>query len=414
MPGDGLTSPYNAPGSNTSSRDEMKRKLIAVNFEDIVGSDSQKQEGRSNKRTKLHIEIPAPKADPNCCTGNHDEDSETFSSLSPDSLFDEALAFPNLTTTQSPPVLLQPNEEAQAALTAPPIPGLFFDPSLKLPEDLAKKLAGYCMSTYFDGDEGKRKVNQVMLFERAPVDDEDSASGSDTSSDRPSTGRSTSTGIPPQLLALLDKLSVLLRPPVLPLEIYQLLFPSSVSHPAMPRTVPSNSSSTLTTAEKHPKPAKQARQAILNLYTPGEGISPHVDLLRRYGDGIIGVSLCGGCVMRFERVRDEEFQDLSQRSHSSLTSIESMLISGSDFHELYLPPNSVIVLSGDARYKWTHGIERRIGDWVLQNSDEDSEDILKGDGNKEVQAEWIRRETRLSITFRWLLPGADVVGGDEL
>ncbi|KAJ3806035.1 hypothetical protein F5876DRAFT_91235 [Lentinula aff. lateritia] len=331
---------------------------------------------------------------------------DTFSSLSPDSLFDEAFTFPS-SFPASPPLHLHPDEKAQTALrTAPPIPGLFFDPSVRLSEDLAEELAGYCMGRYFNDNDDKQRVNQVMLFERAPVDQETVTE--DAFSGGPGSGCPTSTGLPPPLLALLDKISDLIRPPLLSSRTHELLFPSFALHTGTGRS----------------EQTKQARQAILNLYAPGEGISPHVDLLRRFGDGIIGVSLCGGCVMRFERIREERVEEVAERaslqsrSDSPSSFVNSVFLSNSNVHELYLPPNSIIVLSGEARYKWTHGIERRTGDWVSY-SDElnvgDGEGLPQAtpnDSNLGVKVEWIPRTTRLSITFRWLLPGADIVGGD--
>ncbi|KAJ3847932.1 hypothetical protein EV368DRAFT_50270 [Lentinula lateritia] len=334
---------------------------------------------------RLHVEIPTsltttldtPQG--NASETPDDIDVDTFSSLSPDSLFDEAFTFPS-SFPASPPLHLHPDEKVQTALrTAPPIPGLFFDPSVRLSEDLAEEFAGYCMGRYFNDNDDKRRVNQVMLFERAPVDQETVTE--DAFSGGPGSGCPTSTGLPPPLLALLDKISDLIRPPLLSSRTHELLFPSFALHTG---TGP--------------------RQAILNLYAPGEGISPHVDLLRRFGDGIIGVSLCGGCVMRFERIREERVEEVAERaslqsrSDSPSSSVNSVFLSNSNVHELYLPPNSIIVLSGEARYKWTHGIERRTGDWVSYSD--------------ELNVEWIPRTTRLSITFRWLLPGADIVGGD--
>ncbi|KIK64620.1 hypothetical protein GYMLUDRAFT_160914 [Collybiopsis luxurians FD-317 M1] len=234
-----------------------------------------------------------------------------------------------------------------ALRAAPPIPGLFFDPSVQLPAKLADQVAEFCMGQYFDEGNGGRRVNQIMLFERA----NDNSSSINAGEISPSPA--SSTGLPPPLLALLDTLSDLLNPK-LPIQIHKLLFPSS-------HTQSSDSQASL-----------QARQAILNLYAPGEGISPHVDLLRRFGDGIIGDSSV----------------DIASRSDS-------------DTYDVYLPRNSIIILTGDARYKWTHGIERRDGDWVSSSEKEGARKM-----------DWIPRSTRLSITFRWLLPGADVVGGN--
>ena len=63
---------------------------------------------------------------------------------------------------------------------------------------------------------------------------------------------------------------------------------------------------------------------------------------------------------------------------------------------LYLPERSIVVLSEEARFEWTHGIQGLTRDFVRDEH---------GRGG-----EWIARGVRLSITFRWLLPGAEIVG----
>ncbi|KAF7775650.1 hypothetical protein Agabi119p4_4043 [Agaricus bisporus var. burnettii] len=155
---------------------------------------------------------------------------------------------------------------------------------------------------------------------------------------------------------------------------------------------------------------------ILNLYTPGEGIASHVDLLKRFGDGIIGVSLGSGCVMRFARTLAEtstpgegparlSIHDEPVNLSDPLSCPESDIDEGVAYN-VYLPERSVLVLSSDARYKWTHGIEKRKSDFIsCPDCVPDIPSALKG--------RWVERGTRLSITYRWLLPGADVVGCDE-
>jgi hypothetical protein len=75
---------------------------------------------------------------------------------------------------------------------------------------------------------------------------------------------------------------------------------------------------------------------------------------------------------------------------------------GEPEYEVWLPPRSVIVLTGEARYAWTHGIVPRARDRV--------EDV---DGGGDGGWRWHYREPRVSVTFRWLLPGAEIVGGAE-
>ncbi|KDR84347.1 hypothetical protein GALMADRAFT_56406, partial [Galerina marginata CBS 339.88] len=216
--------------------------------------------------------------------------------------------------------------------TGPPIGGLFFEPSVLLPQELADEVVSFCMNTYFLSPAD----NQVMLFGRF-------------SSEMSAASESTS-GFPGILIDLLETISHLLRP-VVPPETYALLFPAQQT---------------------------RARQAIINLYQTGEGITPHVDLLGRYGDGIVGVSFSSGTVMRFDRVDTSE-----NNSHNRW--------------DVYLPDRTMIILSEEARYKWTHGIDKKSRDFVASEDNSST-------------GTWIDRATRMSITFRWLLPGADVVG----
>jgi alkylated DNA repair dioxygenase AlkB len=110
-----------------------------------------------------------------------------------------------------------------------------------------------------------------------------------------------------------------------------------------------------------------ARQIILNLYPPGEGISPHIDLPNRYADGIIGVSLTGGTTMSFQN--------------------------GDKRYDAYMPERTVYVMTGEGRWKWSHGIEGRISD-VVETKD---------------GVETRLRSTRVSVTFRWMKEGAEVL-----
>jgi alkylated DNA repair dioxygenase AlkB len=112
-----------------------------------------------------------------------------------------------------------------------------------------------------------------------------------------------------------------------------------------------------------------ARQIILNLYPPGEGISPHIDLPNRYADGIIGVSLAGGTTMTF---RNGEMR-----------------------HDAYMPERTIYVMTGEARWEWSHGIEGRLVDEVETGNGRDVETRL--------------RSTRVSVTMRWMKEGAEVL-----
>jgi alkylated DNA repair dioxygenase AlkB len=128
------------------------------------------------------------------------------------------------------------------------------------------------------------------------------------------------------------------------------------------------------------------RQIILNLYPSGQGISPHVDLPARYADGIVGVSLMGGCVMSFTRDQGEKSDKVSLwRPDGSGVEEER--------HDLYLPPRTIYVLTGPARWDWAHGISSK------------TEDLVQGESGVQT----ILRDLRVSATFRWMKEGADIL-----
>lgn len=139
-----------------------------------------------------------------------------------------------------------------------------------------------------------------------------------------------------------------------------------------------------------------ARQAIINLYPAGTGIAPHIDLVGRYADGVVGCSVIGGCVMTFSRAVASQGQGQSQGQRENR-------------HDVYLPPRSVYILSGPARWDWTHGIEARSEDVVERKSQPKSQPGYRCELEKEMETETILRDLRLSITFRWLKPGANVL-----
>lgn len=97
-------------------------------------------------------------------------------------------------------------------------------------------------------------------------------------------------------------------------------------------------------------------QLIINEYESGQGIANHVDCEPCFGDTIISISLGSSCVMDFINVKTKQ-------------KVEVMLESG-----------SLVVLQGEARHKWTHGIAQR-----------------KSDTFKGVKTE---RRLRISMTFR--------------
>lgn len=64
-------------------------------------------------------------------------------------------------------------------------------------------------------------------------------------------------------------------------------------------------------------------------------------------------------------------------------------------YSVYLPARSIIVMSGESRFTWKHGIAR-VKEDIVESSDGIRSNFARGE--------------RLSVTYRWLLAGADVVG----
>ena len=100
-------------------------------------------------------------------------------------------------------------------------------------------------------------------------------------------------------------------------------------------------------------------QLVANEYQPGTGIFTHIDQ-SVFGETIASVSLGSACVMQF--------------AQSESGRVEELLVEA----------RSLLVLSGEARWKWAHGIPARTVD-AWQNRD-------------------IPRSRRVSLTFRIVPP----------
>jgi len=79
-------------------------------------------------------------------------------------------------------------------------------------------------------------------------------------------------------------------------------------------------------------------QLIVNEYLPGQGITPHVDCIPCFGPVVCSITLGSPCVM-------------------TLSAVE-----GDGAESLRLERGSLLVLAGEARYKWRHAIPGRKTD----------------------------------------------------
>ncbi|XP_040169099.1 alkylated DNA repair protein alkB homolog 8 [Anopheles arabiensis] len=106
-------------------------------------------------------------------------------------------------------------------------------------------------------------------------------------------------------------------------------------------------------------------QLTVNQYEPGQGIPPHVDTHSAFDDPILSLSLGSDVVMEFK-----------QPSSGKVVCVD-------------LPSRSLLIMSGESRYDWTHGITPRKMDTIPAPN-----------GGLTVR----KRQLRVSLTFRKLLP----------
>jgi alkylated DNA repair dioxygenase AlkB len=104
---------------------------------------------------------------------------------------------------------------------------------------------------------------------------------------------------------------------------------------------------------------KFPEQLIVNEYTPGQGISAHVDSCV-FGDPVVSLSLSSATCIVFTELSTQKRVDL------------------------YVKPRTLLIMSGDSRWKWSHAIPSRRSDY--------SSDLC----------EMVPRDTRVSLTFRIL------------
>ncbi|KAL0330980.1 UNVERIFIED_CONTAM: Alkylated DNA repair protein ALK [Sesamum angustifolium] len=104
-------------------------------------------------------------------------------------------------------------------------------------------------------------------------------------------------------------------------------------------------------------------QLTVNEYPPGVGLSPHIDTHSAFEDLIFSLSLAGPCIMEFRKYATVEWQE---KTTSSSDKGEQISEKNSSFVRkvIYLPPLSMLLLSGEARYVWHHYIPHHKVDKV--------------------------------------------------
>ncbi|CAF3596110.1 unnamed protein product [Didymodactylos carnosus] len=106
---------------------------------------------------------------------------------------------------------------------------------------------------------------------------------------------------------------------------------------------------------------QKSDQITVNCYEPGQGIPPHVDTVDMFDDNIMSVSLCSSIIMTFKKLSTNETVHVQ------------------------IPPKSLLIMSDECRYQWSHGIVPRKSDIIMTD-----------DGQVTV----VPRLYRVSFTFR--------------
>lgn len=108
--------------------------------------------------------------------------------------------------------------------------------------------------------------------------------------------------------------------------------------------------------------SKPINQAFINEYVHHQGIGPHIDNIDNFGPEILSLSLNASTVIVFAKANEKRY--------------------------IFVPPGSLLIMSGEARYQWTHEIPySKIIRW-----NEPASHIFKRPKNYR----------RISITFRSL------------
>nr|AKM76725.1 RNA-binding (RRM/RBD/RNP motifs) family protein [Erodium trifolium] len=107
-------------------------------------------------------------------------------------------------------------------------------------------------------------------------------------------------------------------------------------------------------------------QLTVNEYPPGVGLSPHIDTHSAFEGLIFSLSLAGPCIMEFRRYAQGAW---FPKAGSSIDTEPENPENCTNFTRkaIYLPPRSMLLLSGEARLAWHHYIPHHKIDIVNDN-----------------------------------------------
>ncbi|KAF7939678.1 hypothetical protein EAE99_001483 [Botrytis elliptica] len=151
-------------------------------------------------------------------------------------------------------------------------------------------------------------------------------------------------------------------------------------------------------------------QFTVQYYPPGTGIPPHVDTHSAFGEYLYSLSLGSAVPMGFKRcgVNEErkvrrpkrslgEGVGVANGSESGKREKAEAEVDGEKKWEVWLRERSLLVMRGEARYGFAHGIRGRKFDVDVD-----------GDGDEKREGVKRRREGRWSLTMRSVKRGAEM------
>ncbi|KAL6652089.1 hypothetical protein ACP70R_011014 [Stipagrostis hirtigluma subsp. patula] len=98
---------------------------------------------------------------------------------------------------------------------------------------------------------------------------------------------------------------------------------------------------------------KLVDQLTVNEYPCGVGLSPHIDTHSAFDEMIFSLSLAGPCIMEFRK-----YPKGSWRAPSVVNGDDEDSTQETEYirKAIYLPPRSMLLMSGEGRYAWHHYI----------------------------------------------------------
>lgn len=120
-------------------------------------------------------------------------------------------------------------------------------------------------------------------------------------------------------------------------------------------------------------------QLTINKYLPGHGIPPHIDTHSLCFDPIVSISMGAQTVMVSSQTLSR-WKECRFASHLSSTTEQEFRREGREPQLVVVPARSLMVMCGEARYAWEHGIITRKVDRIGGALED--------------------RQQRISITFR--------------